>query len=107
MKPYQITPKGIARTFQNIRLFKQMSVLDNVLIGQHCRTRTGLVGAVLRTPRTKKKKPGLREHAMEMLSFVNLEEKKDEKALQPLLRRAAAPGDCPGLGHGSPSPAVG
>jgi len=80
LKPYQITPKGIARTFQNIRLFKQMSVLDNVLIGQHCRTRTGLVGAVLRTPRTKKEEARAREHAMEMLSFVNLEEKKDEKA---------------------------
>ena len=54
LKPYQITPIGIARTFQNIRLFGQMSVLENVLIGQHCRTRTGLFGAILRTPGCKK-----------------------------------------------------
>ena len=49
LKPYQVTPIGIARTFQNIRLFGQMSVLENVLVGQHCRTRSGLFDAILRT----------------------------------------------------------
>lgn len=80
LKPYQITPQGIARTFQNIRLFGQMSVLDNVLIGQHCRTRTGLLGAIIRTPGSKKEEARSREIALKMLSFVRLEEKKDDNA---------------------------
>lgn len=80
LKPYQITPKGIARTFQNIRLFGQMSVLDNVLIGQHCRTGTGLLGAILRTPGCKKEEARALKISLGMLSFVRLEEKKDEKA---------------------------
>ncbi|NLA26493.1 MAG: ABC transporter ATP-binding protein [Firmicutes bacterium] len=80
LKPYQITPKGIARTFQNIRLFGQMSVLDNVLIGQHCRTGTGLFGAILRTSASKKEEARAREIALEMLSFVRLEDKKEERA---------------------------
>lgn len=80
LKPYQITPKGIARTFQNIRLFKQMTVLDNVLIGQHCRTKTGLLGAILRTPSTKREEARARKRATEMLAFVKLDGKKDERA---------------------------
>ena len=80
LKPYQITPRGIARTFQNIRLFGQMSVLDNVLIGQHCRTRAGLFSTVLRTPAFKKEEARARETALMMLSFVQLEEKKEELA---------------------------
>ena len=80
LKPYQITPRGIARTFQNIRLFGQMSVLDNVLIGQHCRTGTGLFGAILRTPASKKEEARAREIALEMLDFVRLADKMDERA---------------------------
>lgn len=80
LKPYQITPRGIARTFQNIRLFGQMSVLDNVLIGQHCRTGTGLFGAILRTSASKKEEARAREIALEMLDFVRLADKMDERA---------------------------
>lgn len=80
LKPYQITPKGIARTFQNIRLFGQMSVLDNVLIGRHCRTRAGLFSTILKTPAFKKEEARARETALVMLSFVRLEEKKAELA---------------------------
>ena len=80
LKPYQITPRGIARTFQNIRLFGQMSVLDNVLIGQHCRTGAGLFSTVLRTHAFKKEETRARETALMMLSFVQLEEKKEELA---------------------------
>lgn len=80
LKPYQITPKGIARTFQNIRLFGQMSVLDNVLIGQHCRTVTGLFGSILRTPACKSEEIQARKIALEMLAFVRLEGKKNEMA---------------------------
>ncbi len=80
LKPHQITPKGIARTFQNIRLFGHMSVLDNVLIGQHCRTKTGLFGAIAKTHSSKKEEAQALEIALEMLRFVNLVDKKDEKA---------------------------
>lgn len=48
MKPNKVTEEGLARTFQNIRLFPNMTVLENVMIGRHCRMRTGIVGAVLR-----------------------------------------------------------
>jgi branched-chain amino acid transport system ATP-binding protein len=53
LKPDQVTAKGMARTFQNIRLFQNMTVLENVMIGRHCRLRTGIPGAVLRTPRAR------------------------------------------------------
>ncbi|MCL6636219.1 MAG: ATP-binding cassette domain-containing protein, partial [Peptococcaceae bacterium] len=53
LKPYLITARGIARTFQNIRLFKNLSVLDNVKIGRHCRSRAGIFGAVSRHPGVK------------------------------------------------------
>ena len=52
-RPHKVTALGMARTFQNIRLFHNMTVLENVMIGRHCRTRTGLLGAVLRGPRTR------------------------------------------------------
>ncbi|NLB07186.1 MAG: ATP-binding cassette domain-containing protein, partial [Desulfobulbaceae bacterium] len=54
LKPSRITEQGLARTFQNIRLFKSMTVLENVMIGRHCRTRTGILGAVCRGPRTRR-----------------------------------------------------
>lgn len=79
-RPYRITPLGIARTFQNIRIFGQMSVLDNVLIGQHCRTRAGLLGAIIKTPGVKKEEARAVKIALSMLRFVGLEEKKDDYA---------------------------
>lgn len=80
LKPYQITPLGIARTFQNIRIFGQMSVLDNVLTGQHCRTRTGLFGAIIGTRAVKKEESRAREIALEMLDFVSLADKRSDYA---------------------------
>ena len=80
LKPYQITAKGLARTFQNIRLFSKMSVLDNVLIGRHTRTATGLIGAVLRRPGDKREEAGARDVAISLLAFVGLEDKKNEQA---------------------------
>lgn len=53
LKPDRVTTKGMARTFQNIRLFQNMTVLENVMIGRHCRMRTGIPGAVLRPPRAR------------------------------------------------------
>ncbi|HHX22889.1 MAG: ABC transporter ATP-binding protein [Tepidanaerobacteraceae bacterium] len=80
LKPYEITKMGIARTFQNIRLFGEMSVLDNVIIGQHCRTKTGVFGAIFKTPSVKKEEKAVREKAMEVLKFVELDDVYDEKA---------------------------
>ncbi len=80
LKPYAITKKGISRTFQNIRLFNQMSVLDNVLIGRHCRTATGLMGALLRFPSNIREEKHAREAALNLLTFVNLQDKRNEWA---------------------------
>ncbi len=80
LKPYEITKMGIARTFQNIRLFGEMSVLDNVIIGQHCRTKTGVFGAIFKTPSAKKEEALVKEKAMDVLKFVGLEALHNEKA---------------------------
>src|SRR5438132_11579359 len=52
LKPNYITKLGIARTFQTVHLFPNMTVLENAMVGQHCRTRSGVVGSVLRLPST-------------------------------------------------------
>jgi branched-chain amino acid transport system ATP-binding protein len=80
MKPYDITKMGIARTFQNIRLFGNMTVLDNVTIGQHCRTKTGIFGAIFKTPSVRTEEKKTREKAMEVLKLVELDDVWDEKA---------------------------
>ena len=53
MKPHEITELGMARTFQNIRLYPSMTVLENVMVGRHCRTKAGIIGAVFQDPRTR------------------------------------------------------
>lgn len=80
LKPYDITKLGIARTFQNIRLFGEMSVLDNVIIGQHCRTSTGVFGAIFRTFAARKEERKVHDRAMEILNFVSLDGEAKEKA---------------------------
>jgi branched-chain amino acid transport system ATP-binding protein len=67
--PSQVTKLGIARTFQNVKLFPNMTVLENVMVGQHCRSRTGVLGAILRTPATKAEEARIRERAQEALGF--------------------------------------
>ncbi|NLL21125.1 MAG: ABC transporter ATP-binding protein, partial [Firmicutes bacterium] len=80
LKPYQITAKGLSRTFQNIRLFGKMTVLDNVLVGRHARTCSGLIGAILQRPRDKREEADARDIAMSLLAFVGLDNKKNEQA---------------------------
>lgn len=75
LKPYQISEKGIARTFQNIRLFKNLSVLDNVLIGSDQHIQYGLIRTVLRTPAFYKEELLAKEKAMELLSIFKLQDK--------------------------------
>jgi branched-chain amino acid transport system ATP-binding protein len=71
-RPDLITGLGIARTFQNIRLFGTMTAVENVLVGQHARMKAGLVGSILRTPRQRKEEKRVLEHAREMLDYVGL-----------------------------------
>jgi ABC-type branched-subunit amino acid transport system ATPase component len=70
--PHRITALGMARTFQNIRLFGEMSVLENVMVGRHCRTRTGVIGAILRGPRVREEEARTVTAARDLLRFVGL-----------------------------------
>lgn len=69
LKPNQITRLGIARTFQTVHLFPNMTVLENAMVGQHCRTRSGLLGTILQLPSTRAEERRVREKAREVLSF--------------------------------------
>ncbi|MFZ5590374.1 MAG: ABC transporter ATP-binding protein [Bacillota bacterium] len=80
LSPHAITALGIARTFQNIRLFGRLSVLDNVKIGCHCRSRGGMWGAILRLPRVKREEEEITARALEALEIMELADKKDEYA---------------------------
>ncbi|MFC3346320.1 ABC transporter ATP-binding protein [Streptomyces echinoruber] len=79
-KPHLVTKAGIARTFQNIRLFANMTVLENVLVGRHTRTKEGLWSALLRGPGFRKAEKASEERAMELLDFVGLAAKRDHLA---------------------------
>src|SRR5438876_4789821 len=78
--PSDITGLGIARTFQNIRLFSNMTVLENVLVGQHSRMKAGLVGIVLRTPEVRREEAQARVKGRDLLKLVNLLHAEDEIA---------------------------
>lgn len=80
LKPYSITSLGIARTFQNIRLFKKLTVLDNVKIGRHCRAGAGIFGALTRHPGIKREEKSITEKSVAALDLVGLASKKDELA---------------------------
>jgi branched-chain amino acid transport system ATP-binding protein len=78
-RPDKLTSLGIARTFQNIRLFNNMSVLENVLVGRHSRLKTGLVGALLRPPTVKQEERKARQKALSLLDFVSLGSSKAQE----------------------------
>ena len=80
LAPYEITARGIARTFQNIRLFGELSVLDNVKIAYHCHMNYGLVEAVLRVGRYRSEEEKLTEEALRLLNIFHLEGVAQEKA---------------------------
>ncbi|WP_027718008.1 ABC transporter ATP-binding protein [Desulfovirgula thermocuniculi] len=80
LPPYRITALGIARTFQNIRLFGNLSVLENVQIGRHCRARAGVLGALLPFGRVREEERGIEERARELLDFVGLASRAEELA---------------------------
>ena len=70
--PSKVTRLGIARTFQNIRLFNEMTALENVMVGQHCRLHTNLVRVVLRTPGAMREEKSVRDRSLELLDYVGL-----------------------------------
>jgi branched-chain amino acid transport system ATP-binding protein len=75
-----VAKAGIARTFQNIRLFAEMTALENVMVGRHIRTRSGLVGAVLRTPGFKAEEAAIEARARELLDYVGIARFADYKS---------------------------
>ena len=80
LKPYDITQKKICRTFQNIRLFSSLSVIDNVKISFNFRIKYNLLDSILRTPKFKKDEAEIEKKSLELLKAFNLAEKKDEFA---------------------------
>ena len=79
-KSNRVTTIGMARTFQNIRLFQNMTVLENVMIGRHCRTTTSIVGAILRGSNTKRQERETVERSYDLLEKVGLIDAADEFA---------------------------
>ncbi len=79
-KPHKITIQGMARTFQNLRLFKSMTVLENVMSGMHCRSSSGAIGAILRTPSQRHEEAEITEYCEGCLKFVGILEEKDRTA---------------------------
>ena len=85
-KPYEptavheVAKAGIARTFQNIRLFAEMTALENVMVGRHIRTKSGLLGAVLRTKSFKEEEAAIAKRAQELLDYVGIGKFADYKA---------------------------
>jgi branched-chain amino acid transport system ATP-binding protein len=73
-RPDRITSLGIARTFQNIRLFATMSAVENVMVGQHARMGAGLIGSIVRPPRVRREERDVRDKARAMLTYVGLAE---------------------------------
>ncbi len=80
LKPNDVASRGIARTFQNIRLFGNLSALENVMIGRHVRTRAGVFGAVFRTERTREEEREIHKRAYELLEYVGVEKRANSLA---------------------------
>jgi branched-chain amino acid transport system ATP-binding protein len=79
LKPNQVTAVGIGRTFQNIRLFAHMTALENVLVGQHVRLKTGLVGTLMRFKRVMAEEEMARKKALELLDYAGLGRKRADE----------------------------
>ncbi len=77
---HEVTALGVARTFQNIRLFSNMTALENVMVGRHCRSREGLAGALLRLPSFRREEAQIQAAARAQLEFVGLKETANELA---------------------------
>ena len=80
LRPDRIAGQGIARTFQNIRLFASPSALENVMIGRHVRTRAGVIGAVLRDRRTREEERDTEKRALQLLDYVGIRARANDAA---------------------------
>jgi branched-chain amino acid transport system ATP-binding protein len=80
LAPHQIAAAGIARTFQNIRLFANLSALENVMIGRHVRTRAGVIGAVLRNRRTLAEEREIVSKGLALLDYVGIRPRANDRA---------------------------
>ena len=78
--PHAVVERGIGRTFQNIRLFQQMSALENVMVGMHCRTKGGIIGSILGLPRVRREERESRDRARELLRYCGLRGVDDDYA---------------------------
>ena len=78
--PHQVAEVGIARTFQNIRLFGEMSVLENVMVGRHVRTKAGAFGAIFQTPATRREEAEITQRAHELLNYIGLAKRAGDKS---------------------------
>ncbi len=81
LKPNKVTEAGMARTFQNIRLFPTMTVLENVMVGRHCRLKSGIAGAVFRPPSTMKEEKQVVKDSYHILEKIGLEQFVNEYAM--------------------------
>ena len=79
-RPDEVAARGIARTFQNIRLFANLSALENVMIGRHVRTRAGVFGAMLRDGRTRSEEQSIENRAFELLDYVGVDRRANDLA---------------------------
>jgi branched-chain amino acid transport system ATP-binding protein len=77
---HEVAKAGIARTFQNIRLFSEMTTLENVMVGRHVRSKSGLLGAIFRTPGFKAEEAAIRQRAQELLDYVGIGRYAEYKA---------------------------
>ncbi|MGL1863053.1 MAG: ABC transporter ATP-binding protein [Pseudodesulfovibrio sp.] len=80
LRPYQVLSMGIARTFQNIRLFQNMTALENCMVAQHSRSKVGVLGAILRSPAQRREEEVIAEKSQKALDFMGLGDKADEVA---------------------------
>lgn len=78
--PHQAAERGVARTFQNIRLFGNMTAIENVMVGRHVRTKSGVLGAMLQSAATRAEEVAIRQRAMDLLHYVRIEERADDLA---------------------------
>lgn len=79
-KPHEIAHAGLARTFQNIRLFANLSAIENVMIGRHMRTKAGIFGAILRTRRTRDEERAIEQRAQALLDYVGIPHRTNDVA---------------------------
>ena len=80
LKPHEVAARGIARTFQNIRLFANLSALENVMVGRHVRTRATVFGAIFRDARTREEERGIERRSYELLEYVGVHKRANDLA---------------------------